>query len=303
VLSMPESKEDLIKGVGHAQAGHDVVMSSLAAREAALEKGYVEYLRLVGNDTFVDVARKTDAACNDQPWRTLSRLAERHGAPRILQLWTKGPRAALARGGELLARLRRRGAAILCQLTVTGYGPTIEPLVPWPVDWEGIDRLIEFLGTPEAVLWRFDPVIPGVADLGTLRTLAAGFASRGVVRAVYNWIEVGWEVVRRRLGPLERQLDTSLDRNVFSRLIEAVGQDCGVAFSILAEGDGLAGDLTLSTRGAWQYEWLLRVGPGFPSRGFLPAAFRPGCMCAPSFDVGLEGQFDGCHRCLYCFAP
>jgi hypothetical protein len=278
-------------------------MTTVSEHEAGLDQAYREYLALVGEATFVDVARKTDPARSDQPWRTLARLIERHGPPRVLQLWTKGPRAALARGGKLLAQLRQGGTTLLCQLTVTGYGPEVEPLVPWPVDWEGIDQLIACLGTPEAVLWRYDPVIPGVADLGMLRTLSGEFARRGLARAVYNWVEVGWELVRGRLGPLERRIDPTLDRSAFSREIEAVGREHGISFSVMAEGEGLAGDLALSSRGAWQYEWLLRVASGFPPRSFLPATFRPGCMCVPSFDVGVEGQFEGCHRCVYCFAP
>jgi hypothetical protein len=270
--------------------------------QVSLRKAYREYLALVGDATFIDIARCTDPARTEQPWTDLSFIAENFGWPQVVQIWTKGPREVLRRGRALLTLLREKGTIIICQLTVTGFGPEFEPLVPWPVDWAGIDEMIAFLGTPEALLWRYDPVIPGVTDLGVLRYLAANFARRGVSKAVYNWGEYGWRLVRNRIGSLERRLDVSVDMNALSREIEAVGQAHGIGFSILAEGEKLDGHLNLSSRGCWQYEWLARVSDGFPSRDFLPGANRPGCICAPSFDVGLAGQFGSCHRCAYCFA-
>ena len=271
--------------------------------EASLRKAYGEYLAVVGDAAFIDIARCTDPARTDQPWNALAYIAQNFGWPRVVQIWTKGPREALHRGRALLSLLREHETIVICQLTVTGFGPEIEPLVPWPVDWDGIDELIAFLGTPEAILWRYDPVIPGLSDLETLRVLAANFAERGVTKAVYNWGEYGTGLVRDRLGRLDRRIDLAVDMNSLSHEIEAVGRAHGIGFSILAEGEKLDGQLNLSSRGCWQYEWLARVGDGLPPRDFLPGANRPGCICAPSFDVGVAGQFEACHGCVYCFAP
>ncbi len=271
--------------------------------EASLRKAYREYLNLVGNATFIDIARCTDPARTEQPWNSLSFIAENFDWPQVVQIWTKGPREVLQRGHALLSLLREKRTTIICQLSVTGFGPEFEPLVPWPVDWAGIDEMIAFLGTPEALLWRFDPVIPGVTDLEMLRYLAANFASHGISKAVYNWGEYGLGLVQNRIGPLDRRIDLSVDMNALSHEIEAVGQSYGIEFSILAEGEKLDEQLNLSSRGCWQYEWLARIGDGFPSRDYLPGAHRPGCMCAPSFDVGRAGHFGSCHGCVYCFAP
>jgi hypothetical protein len=267
----------------------------------SLKHSFQQFLNLVGETTFIDIARCIDPACTDQPWESLEFICREFGAPKIIQIWTKGPRAALQRGYKILDHCRRRGTLIICQLTVTGYGPKWEPHVPWPVDWEGIKQMISFLGNPRALLWRYDPVIPGIADLVTLKTLAERFAELGISRAAYNWGEYGWELVRKRLGKFYDRIDFELDKNEFSLRIEQIGNSYGINFLILAEGEKLSGDLNLSSRGCWQYEWLTDVGDDFPTRELLPAVYRTGCMCAPSFDIGIEGQFNTCHGCIYCF--
>lgn len=268
-----------------------------------LLRAYREYLKLAGDAAFIDVARSTDAACCDQPWESLKTLIDAFGVPRVIQIWTKGPRGLLQKGAELLEYCRAKGAVIVCQLTVNGYGPTVEPRVPWPIDWAGIDGMIDFLKTPQAILWRYDPVIPGIADLGVLEGLAQAFGQRGVTRGTYNWAELGWFFVRERLGRLYDRIDFQLDKDLFSQEIERIGSRYGISFMILAEAEGLAASLNAVSRGSWQYEWLTEVGDGFPPRDFLPGARRGGCMCAPSFDIGFEGQFGKCHGCVYCFAP
>lgn len=263
---------------------------------------YRDYLCLVGDGTFVDISRRIDPARVSQPWESLERVSREFGVPRVIQIWTKNAGQVLGRGRRLLERLRQRGALVICQLTVTGFGPEFEPLVPWPVDWQGIDDLIDFLGGAKALLWRFDPVIPGLTDLRVLEDLAKRFAQRGIARAVYNWGEYGLELVRKRMGASYDRIDFSVEKNRLLTAIEAIGRDHGIHFMILAEGEKLSGELSLSSRGCWQYEWLVEVGAGFPPRAFQPGVFRSGCMCAPSFDVGLAGQYHDCHGCVYCFA-
>lgn len=261
-----------------------------------------KYLDLVGDSIFIDISRTIDPARLEQPWESLKLVSENFAPPKVVQIWTKGPRKALEKGHGILTSLRKRGTIIICQLTVTGFGPEFEPLVPWPVDWEGIDRMIDFLATPQALLWRYDPVIPGISDLKFFEEMANRFSVRGIRRAVYNWGECGLELVRRRMGKLYRRIDFSQDRNQFAIDLERIGRAEGIDFFILAEGEKLGGELRLSSRGSWQYEWLNDVCEGFPSRDFLPGVFRSGCMCAPSFDIGLEGRNEQCHGCVYCFA-
>lgn len=273
-----------------------------SARES-LDQRYQEYLQVVREDTFIDIARCTDPARTDQPWRDLAYISKQYGHPKVVQIWTKNAGGVLDRGQDLLESLKKNGSILLCQLTVTGFGPEIEPLVSWPVDWENIDRMITFLGTPQALLWRFDPIFPGLTDLDTLRYLAKNFAERGITRAVYNWGECGMELVQARMGNLVERIDSTLDMNALSRQIEQIGTEYGIDFSILAEGEKLDAQLNLASRGNWQYEWLTAIGEDFPSRAFMPGTNRPGCLCAHSFDVGTAGQFGDCHQCVYCFAP
>jgi DNA repair photolyase len=263
---------------------------------------YRKYINIVGDATFIDIARCTDPACVDQPWERLKSISEEFGAPKVVQIWTKGPRQVLKRGQSILETIRKQGTIIICQLTVTGFGPIYEPLVPWPIDWEGIDKMIDFLGSPNALLWRYDPIIPGVTDLKVLENLVKEFAKRGISRAAYNFGEYGLELVRKRMGKLYDCIDFESDRNKLALEIERIGRENGIDFMILAEAEKLDGNLNLTSRGNWQYEWLVEISKDFPSYSFLPGAKRPGCMCAHSFDVGIEGQYKNCHGCVYCFA-
>ncbi|MBN2535144.1 MAG: DUF1848 family protein [Spirochaetales bacterium] len=264
---------------------------------------YKQYLQLVNNKaTFIDIARCIDPACVEQPWNRLKFIADEFGIPRVVQIWTKNPGDVLRRGQHLLNEFRKDGTIVICQLTVTGFGPEFEPRVPWPVDWQGIDMMIDFLGTPRALLWRYDPVIPGISDLGMFEYLVRNFAQRGITRAVYNRGEYGLELVRKRMGHLYHRIDFTLDKNILSHEIEQTGRDHGIEFLVLAEGEQLAKPLNVSSRGCWQYEWLVQASDSFPSRDFLPGVFRPGCICAPSFDIGHDGQYEHCHGCVYCFA-
>jgi hypothetical protein len=263
---------------------------------------YEAYKKVVGEATFVDIARSTDPACSNQPWDALRMIIKHTGVPKILQIWTKSPRGVLRKGRDLLEECRFNGCIILCQLTVNGYGTLIEPKVPFPVDWDGIDTMIEFLKTPQAVLWRYDPVIPGISDLKTFRSLAENFSRRGITRGTYNWVETGMEVVQKRLSPFYEQIDLSLDKKRFSFELEHIANEYGIDFMLLAETERLDAELRVVSRGSWQYEWLTEIGDEFPLRDFMPGALRGGCMCAHSFDVGIEGQFEDCHKCVYCFA-
>ncbi len=222
--------------------------------------------------------------------------------PQVVQIWTKGPSGILKLGSAIVRELRERGTTVICQLSVTGLGREIEPHVPWPVDWTAIEDLADLLGGPEAIAWRYDPVVPGYSDLRVLDEIAGRFAARGITRASYNWLQPGRALVQERMGSWASKFRFD-DVEEFSLGIERIGRKHGIEFTILAEGEKLPGSLNLSTRGAWQYEWLMETGAGFPTREMLPGVFRPGCMTAPSFDVGVAGQYRSCFGCVYCFEP
>jgi len=139
--------------------------------------------------------------------------------------------------------------------------------------------------------------------LKMFKTLTKQFSARGVTRGTYNWVETGIEAVRERLEPFYARIDLSLDKNKFSHEMEKNAARNGIEMMVLAEAEKLDLELRAVSRGSWQYEWLTEIGDGFPDRDFMAGALRKGCMCAHSFDVGLEGQFEQCHRCVYCFAP
>lgn len=76
-------------------------------------------------------------------------------------IWTKDLRCALDAGRAVPADLMTRGTTVTVQLTVTGLAGTgWEPRVPSDV----LDHLdaATFIGGPEHLCWRYDPIIPTV---------------------------------------------------------------------------------------------------------------------------------------------
>ena len=271
---------------------------------------YPRYVARVGAATYLDVTRRTDPARIGRVWDNLEAVVEAYGAPWIVQLWTKNAAGTLARGASLLRGLRDAGTTLAAQVTVTGLaGTPWEPLVP-PEPFAGVASLIELLGGPEHIKWRYDPVIPGVHRLDRFRRLARQAADLGIRHCILNFVAVPgrYKRVDARLAdalPGWREgmptYDAAWRTETAARLV-ACAEGLGLEVATCAESAGLVGRIPgLQPAACGDHDWFVELSGRDPGRAPATGS-RPGCGCAAYFDVGLYGQWRRCHQCLYCYA-
>lgn len=275
---------------------------------------YARYRERVGDATYLDLTRRTDSARIPQVWDHLREVVDAYGAPWVLQILTKDAAGVLERGASDLRRLRDAGTTITLQLTVTGLAGTVwEPLVP-PNGLRRAVPLIDLIGGPDHVTWRYDPIIPTVHDADRYRRLAAEAADLGIRRGVINYLAPpgryrrvdaripsllpGWAEGTPRGVP---RYDAGWQQRVARELVDLAGE-VGISLACCAESAPLAGLVPgLGRAACGDHAWFAALSgrhpPSAKGRGS-----RTGCGCAPYFDLGNYGLWSRCHRCAYCYA-
>lgn len=184
-------------------------------------------------------------------------------------------------------------------VTITPYGPDIEPQVP-PADRviSCLCRLSDRLG-PRCVAWRYDPIL--LTDRCTEQWHIDSFARmaralRGATdTCVISFVDLYLKVQRN--FPECREVPTDARLRLGSALVQ-IARENGMVCKTCAEGDLLApcgadtrGCMTLET-----YERAIGARLNVPHR----ASGRKECACYLSADIGA---YDTCgHLCRYCYA-
>jgi len=271
---------------------------------------YAAYAQRVGAATVIDVTRRTDPARAPVVWERLRQVRDTYGSPWIVQIWTKNVPGVLALGQDLLRELMEAGTTVAAQVTVTGLaGTPWEPLVPAD-GLRALPQLARLLGGAEHITWRYDPILPSVHTPERFAALAREAAEAGISRAVINFIASPghYKRVDKRLESLlpgwaegMPGYDTDWKQTIARELVQIAAEQ-GIALGCCAESAGLAARVPgLRTAACGDYAWFAalskRTLPRTPFRGS-----RPGCGCAPYFDVGMYGNWSRCHRCAYCYA-
>jgi hypothetical protein len=271
---------------------------------------YERYQARVGGATYIDITRRTDPAKIERVWDNLRAVVDRFGAPWALQLWTKDLLGSIKRGRELLAHLERQGTTVTAQYTATGlFGTKWEPCnATSPFD--GATQLFDLVGGPRHLKWRFDPIIPKVHSPERFRGLAEQAAALGIEQCVVNFIarpgkykRVDHRLANELPGWAEAMpgYDDSWCLDTLSELLE-IAEPFNLTLAVCAESSRLAKQLpALSSAACGDFNWFASLSNISPVR-VSSRGSRPGCGCAPYFDVGLYGQWRRCHQCLYCYA-
>jgi len=270
----------------------------------------VRYREQVGEATYIDITRRSDAARFPAFWANLQEAVNVCGAPWVVQVWSKDPGGVLAIGADVLSALIGAGTTVTAQITITGLAGSVwEPLVPEDAV-RHLGRLARHIGGPEHVTWRYDPIIPTVHDPARYRRLARQVADLGIQRGVINFVAPPGRYARvdRRLQGLlpgwsegMPGYDLGWQVRVAAEVV-ALAQEAGISLSCCAEGAALheyvpgLGRAACGSQ-AWFCSLSGRELPAAPYRGS-----RPGCGCARYFDVGSYGHWTRCHRCAYCYA-
>jgi hypothetical protein len=271
---------------------------------------YPRFLERVGDATYLDVTRRTDPARIERVWDNLRAVVEAFGAPWVVQLWTKDAAGALVRGRGLLQRLVAEGTTLAAQVTCTGLsGTPWEPRTPCE-HFSGVADLIALAGGPEHIKWRYDPVIPTVHRLDLFRSLAERAAALGIARCVVNFVAAPGRYKRvdaRLSGVLPGWTEgmpgyDGVWRAEAAAQIVRVADELGLEVATCAESVGLVGRVPgLRPAACGDHIWFVALSGRDP--GAAPTSgSRLRCGCAAYFDVGLYGQWQHCHQCLYCYA-
>jgi len=217
-------------------------------------------------------------------------------------IWSKDPRNMLDH--PRLHRVLARYDQLYLHWTVTGMGGTpLECRVPpWENLMDDLPRIIDFLGTPERLRLRFDPIVHLKLPSGEVYTnfplfpKVAGFFARWGVRDVsLSWMEAYPKVVRRlkRVGlepaplPHEQWLGEVQRLREWARVLGLTLHFCCVPR--LPQSHCIDGEL------------LSRLHPkGYRCSTQRAKGQRPLCGCTESWDIGW---YNPCpNGCLYCYA-
>jgi Domain of unknown function (DUF1848) len=223
------------------------------------------------------------------------------GDVRAFVFWTRRPGPLLRH----LPGLAADGYPMLFQLTINGYGPPLESHNP-PVAAavEQAERIAALLG-PDAVLWRFDPILLSAElteawHLARFRALAGRLA--GITRRCTISYVDRYGKTRRNLAPLEAAQgrpfdDPPLERKRF--LAAALADEAarhGIA--VLSCCDDALVHGTVGKARCIDPDAVDAVGGD--ARGLPAAPSRKDCGCVRSVDVGT---YDTCaFGCRYCYA-
>lgn len=184
-------------------------------------------------------------------------------------------------------------------VTITPYGPEIEPHVPPKAQvLQDFITLSKIVG-PDCIAWRYDPIFLSdtytaarhIAEFEQLAAVLSGYTRTCVI----SFIDL-YEKVRRNFPQVKSVPHT--ERETLGKAFVEIGRKYGMMIRPCAEGTALArygadcsGCMTQRTFEAALHR-PLRLPPQKPA--------RKECACCLTADIGA---YNTCgHGCLYCYA-
>ncbi len=217
-------------------------------------------------------------------------------------VWTKNPRNMIVDG--VLRRTLREYQQIFVHLTITGMGGgEFEPMIPhWEEVVKTIGPLIDLVGSPSRISWRFDPIIRAerngrpYSNFELFPALAEAIAPFGIKSCRISWVSPYKKVVTRMaqkgwflLPQVSRERDAQADQ-----LIEAGGRNSMHIHFCSMEGLPLSSCIDGVT--------LSKLHPaGIICSIEKAKGQRKLCGCTHSVDIGWY-SLQCVHECLYCYA-
>ncbi len=214
--------------------------------------------------------------------------------------WTKNPSPILPRLRALLEY------AYYFQVTVTPYGPDVEPGVP---DKEGtilpaLLRLSDEI-SPSRVVWRFDPILLNNRytrdfHFEAFDSMARRLAGR-VARCTISFLDMYKNTARNaRLMGLTPAFEADM--------METAERIAAIASAHGIQVDACAEPMDFSRFGIGHAECIdparLESASGRPIAFKRQKGQRPGCGCADSVDIGIYNSCpSGCGYCYANFSP
>jgi len=214
--------------------------------------------------------------------------------------WTKNPLPVLPRLREL------SDYAYYFQMTVTPYGPDVEPGIPDKQDViiPSALRLSDEIG-PGRVVWRYDPILLSEKYTKEFHYDAFGSMARRlagrVARCTVSFLDMYQNTARNArtmgLAPIGEA-----DMMEMAERIAAIARSHGIPVDACAE------PLDFSRFGIGRARCvdpaLHEAASGRPIAFKPHKGQRPGCGCADSVDIGIYNSCpSGCGYCYANFSP
>jgi hypothetical protein len=219
-----------------------------------------------------------------------------------LVIWTKNPKNMIV--DRVLRRTLRKYRQVYVHLTITGMGGgDFEPMIPtWEETLGMIPRLIDLVGDPRRISWRFDPILEAegrgriYSNFDLFPRLAEAIASLGLSTCRASWVSPYKKVLARLANRgwylTARTLQEKLDQ---AKVLTQIARGHGLSlFFCSVEGFPISRCI--------DGELLSGIHPdGQDCSKEKARGQRPFCGCTQSLDIGwysLKCQ----HGCLYCYA-
>jgi hypothetical protein len=209
--------------------------------------------------------------------------------------WTRNPVPFL----PILNRIEWAGYPSVFHFTLTGLPKGLEPAVPDTGDSVRNFRVLSRLLGPDRVLWRFDPILPGeppgalVTRFDALSASLSGLTRRCTISLAHPYRKSvrATRDIPGIWGPPDR-LREGVDR------IRQMGKERGI--SVVSCCTPALAEWGIPPAACVDGALLRRLFPGAAAVPDGARPTRPGCLCAPSRDIG---EYRTCrHGCRYCYA-
>jgi len=218
-----------------------------------------------------------------------------------LVLWTKNARNLF--NHEALSVRLKNYSQIFVHYTMTGMGGSIiEPRVPdYRIAMKMLPDLVELVGSPERVRFRFDPIVhfkmPDGTEFSNLEyfeVFAPHIAPLGIHHVSISWMSVYDKVIKRlqkhniaaiSITEERRRNEASCIEQIARQYGLTIHWCCVPGFPVSKCIDG---------------ELLTRLHPlGWSCTTEKAGGQREFCGCTKSWDIGWYHQC--VHGCLYCY--
>lgn len=204
--------------------------------------------------------------------------------------------------GPMVPHLRELGSMghmYVFQVTLTPYGPSIEPGVRSKGDInDSCIEISERIGR-DRMAWRYDPVIfnrtMGMEYHRRKFTMLCGEASKWTDRCIFSFVDTYGKLSRFQEEGLVRPV-TRDEIHSFARMASKVAEDHGITLTHCCSKLDLE-QYGIQARGCFDRETMRSLGVPYET---MDTPLREGCRCVKSIDIG---EYDTCdHGCIYCYA-
>lgn len=250
----------------------------------------------------ISASRRMDMVAN-KPLKLVEALRIKASPESVhsVVLWTKNPANILQH--EKLRTCLLDYDQLFIHLTITGLGSTVlEPGVP-PAETvlSFLPSLIGFVGDPQRIRIRFDPIIkvrlPGgslLSNFEFFEHLAPVVSQHGIRNITSSWVTV-YEKVSQRMQCHQLKIiePDRTERDQQGKRILQIAKGYGIRMhwccvSGFPRSRCIDGPL------------LSKLHPkGYQANGERAGGQRPRCGCTKSWDIGW--YYKCAHGCLYCY--